>query len=177
MFGRHCAVLGTTGGGKSWTVARLIEQAARLPNSKVILLDATGEFHTLSAGVHHLHLGEGAPAPTGSSPVDFPYWELTEADLFALFKPSGQTQAPKLRQAMKSLKIAHLEKNLAPKGFLEKAHQPKATFEEAYTKHAAKIENSRATFIIRHLSRQIVEECVWPSGKTQGSEDAPSGRL
>jgi len=48
LFGRHCAVLGATGGGKSWTVARLIEQAARF-RSKVILLDATGEFYTLAA--------------------------------------------------------------------------------------------------------------------------------
>lgn len=172
MFGRHCAVLGTTGGGKSWTVARLVEQAATLPSSKVILLDATGEFHTLSTCVHHVHLGEGPATPSCSSQVVFPYWELTEGDLFALFKPSGQTQAPKLRQAMKSLKIAHIEKVLAPKGFLVKANQSKGAFEEAYKKHAAKIENPKATFIIRYLSTQIVEECVWPSGKAQGGEDA-----
>jgi DNA helicase HerA-like ATPase len=29
LFGRHCAVLGATGGGKSWTVARLIEEALK----------------------------------------------------------------------------------------------------------------------------------------------------
>src|ERR1700730_16608444 len=28
MFGRHCAVLGSTGGGKSWSTALLIEQIA-----------------------------------------------------------------------------------------------------------------------------------------------------
>ena len=30
LFGRHCAVIGTTGGGKSWTVAKLMEQIRRL---------------------------------------------------------------------------------------------------------------------------------------------------
>jgi hypothetical protein len=29
IFGRHCAVLGTTGGGKSWTLARLLGEVAR----------------------------------------------------------------------------------------------------------------------------------------------------
>jgi Domain of unknown function DUF87. len=30
LFGRHCAVLGATGGGKSWAIAHLIEEIARL---------------------------------------------------------------------------------------------------------------------------------------------------
>src|SRR5436190_1782086 len=54
LFGRHCAVLGATGGGKSWTVARLVEQAAKLPRAKAVLLDATGEFHTLTGPIQHV---------------------------------------------------------------------------------------------------------------------------
>ena len=30
LFGRHCAVVGTTGGGKSWTVAKLLEMMNEL---------------------------------------------------------------------------------------------------------------------------------------------------
>ena len=40
---RHLAVLGTTGGGKSTTVARLIEQA-QAADMAVILLDVEGEY-------------------------------------------------------------------------------------------------------------------------------------
>src|SRR5205823_2113283 len=40
LFGRHCAVIGATGGGKSWTLARLMEETAGFPGAKVILLDA-----------------------------------------------------------------------------------------------------------------------------------------
>jgi DNA helicase HerA-like ATPase len=40
---RHLAVLGTTGGGKSTTVARLIQQA-QAANMAVILLDVEGEY-------------------------------------------------------------------------------------------------------------------------------------
>ncbi|MGA2068050.1 MAG: DUF87 domain-containing protein [Thermoguttaceae bacterium] len=99
LFGRHCAVLGATGGGKSWTLARLIEQAARY-QAKLILFDATGEFHTLKKHVRQVYLGHDPNPPAGSAEVVMPYTELTESDLFALFTPSGQTQAPKLRLAI-----------------------------------------------------------------------------
>ena len=45
IFGRHCAVLGTTGGGKSWTLARLLGEIAR-HRGKAILFDPSGEFRT-----------------------------------------------------------------------------------------------------------------------------------
>ena len=45
---RHTAVLGTTGGGKSTTIARLIQQA-QAANMAVILLDVEGEYTQL----HH----------------------------------------------------------------------------------------------------------------------------
>src|SRR5262249_44826755 len=65
---RHLAVLGTTGGGKSTTVARLVQQA-QAAGMAVVLLDVEGE-HT------HLHepaddpkmlaaLAERRPAPAG----------------------------------------------------------------------------------------------------------------
>lgn len=44
---RHTAVLGTTGGGKSTTVARLIQQA-QAANMAVILLDVEGEYTHLN---------------------------------------------------------------------------------------------------------------------------------
>jgi DNA helicase HerA-like ATPase len=44
---RHTAILGTTGSGKSTTVARLIEQA-RAANMAVILLDVEGEYTHLN---------------------------------------------------------------------------------------------------------------------------------
>jgi len=123
LFGRHCAVLGATGGGKSWTVARLIEEASRF-NAKLILIDATGEFYTLDNISDHVQVGSGAPQPAVTTEVTLPYFELTEQDLFALFKPSGQTQVPKLRAAMKSLKLAKARPQLATGGIIVKRNQP-----------------------------------------------------
>lgn len=162
LFGRHCAVLGATGGGKSWTIARLVEQAS-VQNAKLVLLDASGEFYTLNAGVSHVQVGAGKSQPDSCKEVVFPYSQLTEGDLFSLFKPSGQTQGPKLRAAMKSLKLAKLVPALAPDGCVVKIQKQKAPYERSYSEHIAKIESSNADFEIKILTRQVNEECVWPS--------------
>lgn len=168
LFGRHCAVLGATGGGKSWSVSRLVEQAAR-HRAKVILFDATGEFHTLTTGVVHAHVGSGQPQPTESEEIVFPYHDLTEADLFALFRPSGQTQAPKLRAAMKSLKLARVAGgSLVANGLIIKTGKPKKPYEAEYAKHAKTIEGPQADFDILKLTNQINEECVFGSGFARG---------
>src|SRR5262249_22831852 len=49
---RHLAVLGTTGGGKSTTVSRLIEQA-QAAGMAVILLDVEGEYTHLHEPAEH----------------------------------------------------------------------------------------------------------------------------
>lgn len=87
LFGRHCAVLGSTGGGKSWTVAHLIEEIVRL-GGKAVLFDATGEFRSLNHRTRHVYLG-GQPADAADRRefVSFPYQQLTELDLFAMFQP------------------------------------------------------------------------------------------
>lgn len=164
LFGRHCAVLGATGGGKSWTIARMLEQCAKF-RSKVILLDATGEFHRIGGpSVRHLVIGNEHDRRADSEKVAFPYKELTESDLFAIFTPSGQSQAPKLREAIKSLKVAAREPTLAPHGVIEKANKPKEPFEAAYRRHVAAVESPVADFDISHLCDQIGHECVYPTG-------------
>ncbi len=164
VFGRHCAVVGSTGGGKSWTVARLVEQAC-LHRAKVVLLDATGEIRTLDGQVRHVHIGATATPDDGSSEVTVPYFELTEQDLFALFKPSGQSQAPKLRSAIKTLKLLRCEPSLGHGGNLSKANTPRKPFVDAYRRHTASVESPAADFDITKLVRQIDLECAFPTDK------------
>src|SRR5437588_12765100 len=72
LFGRHCAILGTTGGGKSWTTARIIEECLRY-KAKIILLDATGEYRGFSGEhVAHYHLGKPVEKAAGSLPRSLP---------------------------------------------------------------------------------------------------------
>jgi hypothetical protein len=175
LFGRHCAVLGATGGGKSWTLARIVERCADF-EAKVLLLDATGEYHALDKGVNHVSLGARCDAPPSCTEVSLPYHALSEEDLFALFRPAGQVQAPKLRAAMKSLKIAKIlgtGDTLVQGGCVPKAGRPKAPYDAAYAAHASTIDGPAADFDIEQLPAQIGHECVWPSawGQVRGEKD------
>jgi uncharacterized protein len=174
LYGRHCAVLGATGGGKSWTVARIVQQCLRF-NCKVIFLDATGEFHTLqSPHVRHCSLGDGPLRPETAEYIEYPFSMLLESDLFAIFTPSGQSQAPKLREAFRSLKLVKLEPKLATKSVIVKMNKSKKEYTEAYEKHSAIVEGNNAEFDINRVSQQITEECVWPTGGTRERPDANS---
>jgi hypothetical protein len=164
LFGRHCAVLGTTGGGKSWTLARLLEQSARF-NAKLILLDATGEFHTLRSDVQHIQIGNGEHKPAECTEAAIPHSGLTEHDLMAMFRPSGQTQVPKLRAAIKSLKLARAlgKHKLVINGTIIKAGIVRADFDKEYQAHAKLIETATADLDITKLCEQILNECVFPN--------------
>ncbi|RMG40707.1 MAG: ATP-binding protein [Candidatus Dadabacteria bacterium] len=165
LFGRHLAVLGTTGAGKSWSLARIMEEAAK-HRSKILLFDASGEFGTLKKGVRHLHIGNHPNPPAHSEEASLPYYQLTESDLFAIFKPTGESQAPKLRAAMRSLKLAHVALSTFPDGLIQKVHKEKRTYEREYRRHIEAIESPFAKFDIRNLARQIENECVNPSRST-----------
>lgn len=165
LLGRHCAVLGATGGGKSWTLALLVEEITRL-GGKAILFDATGEFQTqVDPRITHVHLGGNKVDQNDSRRfLSFPYWELTESDLFVLLRPSPGVQAPKLKEALRSLKIAQLVPGLAANGLIRKAGTPRHSFEAACVQHGLALRRPGTYFDIEQLSNQIWEECVWPSG-------------
>ena len=163
LFGRHAAVLGATGGGKSWTIARIVEEVARL-NGKALLFDATGEFADQANSVRHVYLGGNPQGPGDARQfVSFPFNHLTESDFFVLFRPSGASQAPKLREALRSLKLAHLVPQLVANGVVVKANRQKAPFDNALWQHAAALSMEGATFDVTCLPQQIAEECVWPT--------------
>lgn len=181
IFGRHCAVVGTTGGGKSYTVSKLIE-GIKDNQGKAILIDPTGEYST--------HDGKNYAESPMILSVDsfFPYSKLTLGDLFVLFRPSGQVQMPILIEAIKSLKIAHClirdksaysveeigdiqvfhiggKKLFVEKGCIKKQGNETAPFKNAYFKYVEEIEdNTRSNFEITNLSRQVINECYQDYG-------------
>ncbi|NPC57825.1 ATP-binding protein [Caenimonas soli] len=164
VFGRHCAVLGATGGGKSWTLAKLMEEIIRL-EGKAILLDATGEFHSQTGPVKHVHLGGKATGPDDVREfISFPYYYLTETDLFVLFRPSMGAQAPKLKEALRSLKLAALAPTIATAGAVKKAGAARQNFEAAMRLHEAALLRFGTRYDIARLPQQIWEECVYPTG-------------
>jgi DNA helicase HerA-like ATPase len=163
LFSKHCVVVGTTGSGKSNTMAKIIEQCLKL-RSKIILLDPSGEYSAINNRyVKHLHLGELDLPASQSKQVAVPYYHLTESDLMSIFKPTGQSQAPKLKAAIKSLKLAILSPNLAIDGNIIKADKEKRFFQSEYGRHIKAIDNPLAIVDISKLPQQIENECVKPT--------------
>jgi hypothetical protein len=170
LFGRHCAILGATGGGKSWTTARIIEECIA-HNAKLILVDATGEYRGLTnAFTRHCHLGAPVQPSSGSLACSLPPTSFIESDFLALFEPAGKVQGPKLRAAIRSLRLAHLVPALAPAGFIAKIGKSKREVEaaEADPSISSKLDNPRQPFDARYLAAQLEQECVYPDGFTQG---------
>ena len=103
FFQRHAVIVGGTGSGKSWTVAKLLEQVAELPMANSILFDIHGEYKTLTGkGIIHLRiagpgdLGTGADLDKGV--LFLPYWLLTYEEMLALLLDRSDQNAP--NQAM-----------------------------------------------------------------------------
>ena len=161
ILGRHCAVVGTSGSGKSWTLARLLEQCAN-QGGKAILIDPSGEYRTLSGPVRHVHIGTAPASLVSSSEVALPYYQLTEADLVAILRPTSATQITKLRAAIRSLKVLHLDPRLGIEGNLPKAHRLKAPFEFALAEYQDEVCRPENAFNIHNLPMQVGLECVDP---------------
>lgn len=168
LFGKHLAVLGATGSGKSWTLAHLAESVVA-KRGKFLLIDATGEFRTLGELATHLTLGNSDSEPEAIL-VGLPHYLMRETDRNAFLNPSSGAQLPKLRDATRSLKLAAILKQegntagmLDGKGQLIKAPmQPNSTFLSFSVAHAARIEHPHSPFDITQLAEQVIRECIWP---------------
>lgn len=163
IFGRHCAIVGTTGGGKSWTVAKLIGEIKAKTRNKVILIDATGEYAKLTSKSFVL-----------GTDTYFPYKNLTIPDLFFLLRPTGQSQRPILLEAIRSLKVTRIAKSkksaYTAKTYV-KAEKKKDSYSSFYRTHIKEIEDNTCNFDITYLIEQIKEECVYPTGYTDKQQD------
>ncbi|AEV25312.1 putative ATPase [Azospira oryzae PS] len=91
---RHSAVLGSTGSGKSTTVASLLRsivhpnQAGGAPASRILLLDLHGEYTHALADFARVY--SATPQP-GERPLFVPYWALQSKDLLD-FVAGGLTE-------------------------------------------------------------------------------------
>ncbi len=171
LFSRHCAIVGTTGGGKSYTVAKILEEVSR-NNGKAIVIDATGEYAPLAKLSNSMYLKFNG---NNADDVYFHYSGLRETDLYALFRPSGQVQLPKLQEACKSQRLLHysikIEKDPLPSILV---HEKKVIIKKGFkineylkieSKYSEYTESLHCNFNIRNLANQILHECIFSSDK------------
>jgi len=174
MFARHCAILGATGGGKSTTIARLLEQClAKHLFPKIILIDPTGEFAATAKGHKSLFLGS-TDVPDGETKVRIPCEHLQDGDYLSILAPSPQ-QRVRMYDAIQSLRLvavlegegfearrAQLASYLVVKGLITKNGKARAAFYDVriLPEVADLVENPATPFDFRYLPPQIINECV-----------------
>ncbi|UCC56019.1 MAG: ATP-binding protein [Gammaproteobacteria bacterium] len=87
LFGRHCAILGQSGAGKSWAVTNLLQRAVKvMPRSHIILLDLHGEYAWKDReGIQHYAFDENVVRHIDARDLEMPYWLMTFGELVDLF--------------------------------------------------------------------------------------------
>lgn len=93
LFQRHASLLGSTGSGKSWSVASILEQATKLPSSNMIVLDLHGEYGKLSYAKHLRVPGPEELGKADDALLFLPYWLLNAEELQAMFIDRSETSA------------------------------------------------------------------------------------
>ena len=123
LFGRHLAVLGNTGSGKSCTVAGLIrwsmveaEKAIHntgkegTPNARFIVLDPNGEYaKAFTDRGDSLRLFRVPPVVGQERPLDVPAWLWSGHEWTAVAHAQPGAQRPLLMQGLRDLKSGQME--------------------------------------------------------------------
>lgn len=106
FFQRHASILGSTGSGKSWTVASILEQAAKLPTSNLIVFDLHGEYAELSYARHLRIPGPDELDNTSNELLYLPYWLLNAEEMQSMFIDRSEFSAHNQVMAFQDAVIA-----------------------------------------------------------------------
>ncbi len=113
LFGRHLAILGNTGSGKSCSVAGLIRWSIEhaqahtcgRPNARFIVLDPNGEYARAFQVEDSIRAKVFAVGNKDNcTPLKVPIWFWNDAEWAAFAHASPGTQRPTLRRALREVK-------------------------------------------------------------------------
>jgi len=106
LFGKHAAILGNTGSGKSCTFASIVQSLfgfkyneKELTNAHIIIFDTNGEYKSAFTGTYN-NFEQVNPFHITKDGMKVPFWFMNFADIDYLFRPSELTQAPILKTAI-----------------------------------------------------------------------------
>lgn len=112
LFGRHLAVLGNTGSGKSCSVAGLIrwsmDEARKArggedPNARFIVLDPNGEYANTFRDMSKVRVYAVEPGD-GIEQLQVPLWFWNSSEWSAFTQASERAQRPLLRRALREMR-------------------------------------------------------------------------
>jgi len=114
FFQRHAAILGSTGSGKSYTVAALLERANTLNHPNIVLLDMHGEYASLAKDQIHGYAeylkiaGPGDLAEPKPNSLFLPHWLLNREEMLSMLLDRSDDNAP--NQAMRFTNVVFDQK-------------------------------------------------------------------
>ncbi|MFA6162605.1 MAG: DUF87 domain-containing protein [Methylobacter sp.] len=110
LFGRHFAIIGQSGSGKSWTVTSLIQNTIKaMPKSHIIMLDLHGEYCWKDEnGMLQSAFSDTQVNYIDAMEMEMPYWMMTYAELVDLFidrsDDGASMQMSYMREVLQQLK-------------------------------------------------------------------------
>lgn len=132
FFGKHAAILGNTGSGKSCTFTSIIHSlfeysynGKKLQNAHILIFDTNGEYRQAFQGTEespYKNLKEVNPFHIDKNGMKVPFWFMNFADFDFLFEPTSGTQAPIFKRALglsKNRAIASV-KRIIPQTFISR---------------------------------------------------------
>ena len=119
FFGKHAAIIGSTGSGKSCSIATILQSVIQYPaikQTRFIILDTNGEYRTAFqkkkrgeswVDAHPAYKSLYIPTdPLKLERLSIPYWFMNSDDFVRLFRAAPNVQRPVLLQALSSARDA-----------------------------------------------------------------------
>lgn len=118
FFQRHAVIVGSTGSGKSWTVAQILEKSSELQSVNSIIFDIHGEYKPLKELKNTVLLKVAGPVDNENSEeiVYLPYWLLSYEEIEAMMLDRSDQNAPNQARALFASIIKYKKKKLQEEG-------------------------------------------------------------
>lgn len=133
LFGRHLAVLGNTGSGKSCSVAGVVRWSIEAAKEKIgsdtgakanvrfIILDPNGEYTTVFKDLANVRVyGVEGDETKGIKQLKVPLWLWNSAEWASFTQASSRAQRPTLVQALRTVRDGQSLSDITPSNDMRK---------------------------------------------------------
>lgn len=114
FFQRHAVIVGSTGSGKSWTVANILEKASKLPSVNSIIFDIHGEYKPLHKleNITLLKIAGPTQDKDDEKSIFLPYWLLSYEEIESMLLDRSDQNAPNQARTLFDLIIKYKKERL-----------------------------------------------------------------
>ena len=142
FFNKHFAIVGSSGSGKSHTVAKIVQKAIaekngtfKLNNSHIVIFDIHNEYKTAFTGANFLDIGN----------LVLPYWLLNSEELNDLFIESNEQNS---HNQVSQFQFAVTEN--------KKRHNPKVNQDKVYFDSPLKFDIREVVQYIKNINNEVI---------------------